>query len=75
MARDLFHDLVRDALEADGWTITHDPYEIRLDRSKFQIDLAAERIIAAEKDHVKIAVEVKSFLSPSVVTDFYAALG
>lgn len=50
-------------------------YEVRLDRSKFQIDLAAERMIAAEKDRTKIAVEIKSFLSPSVVTDFYAALG
>lgn len=75
MARDLFHDLVKAALEAEGWSITDDPYEVRLDRSKFQIDLAAERMIAAEKDRTKIAVEIKSFLSPSVVTDFYAALG
>lgn len=75
MARDLFHDLVRAALEAEGWTITDDPYEVRLDRSKFQIYLAAEQIIAAERDSTKIAVEIKSFLSPSVVTDFYAALG
>lgn len=75
MARDLFHDLVKAALETEGWSITDDPYEVRLDRSKFQIDLAAERMIAAEKDRTKIAVEIKSFLSPSVVTDFYAALG
>jgi Holliday junction resolvase-like predicted endonuclease len=27
--RDAFHDLVRDALKADGWLITHDPYTVR----------------------------------------------
>nr|WP_286392563.1 element excision factor XisH family protein [Pseudanabaena mucicola] len=25
-ARDLFHDIVKNALQKDGWTITHDPY-------------------------------------------------
>lgn len=44
-------------------------------RRKFQIDLAAEKIIAAQKDNQKIAVEIKSFLNPSAVTDFYNALG
>ena len=39
-------------------------------RMKFQIDLAAERLIAAEKENQKIAVEIKSFLNPSTVTDF-----
>ncbi len=24
-ARDIYHDTVRNALEKDGWTITHDP--------------------------------------------------
>ena len=37
--------------------------------------MAAEKIIAAEKDNQKIAVEIKSFLNPSAVTDFYNALG
>jgi len=41
----------------------------------FQIDLGAERVIAAERDSEKIAVEIKSFLNPSIVTDFYPALG
>jgi hypothetical protein len=27
-ARDLNHDIVRNALQKDGWTITHDPYVI-----------------------------------------------
>ncbi len=75
MARDVFHDLVRAGLEREGWTITADPYNLKLDRIKLQIDLAADRIIAAQRDREKIAVEIKSFLNPSVVTDFYGALG
>ncbi|MGK7923948.1 MAG: element excision factor XisH family protein [Spirulina sp.] len=75
MARDIFHDVVQDGLEREGWTITDDPYRIELDKATFQIDLAAEKMIAAEKDNKKIAVEIKSFLNPSAVTDFYGALG
>lgn len=41
----------------------------------FEIDLAAEKVLAAEKAGRKIAVEVKSFLSNSPLTDFHAALG
>jgi hypothetical protein len=29
MAKDIFHDTVRKALEKDGWKITHDPYRLR----------------------------------------------
>jgi len=28
MAKDLYHDTVRVALEKDGWTITDDPFKI-----------------------------------------------
>ncbi|TAF16467.1 MAG: fatty-acid oxidation protein subunit alpha, partial [Nostocales cyanobacterium] len=31
--------------------------------------------IAAERENEKIAVEIKSFINPSAITDFYAALG
>ncbi len=30
-ARDLFHDIVKKALQQDGWTITHDPYALSAD--------------------------------------------
>lgn len=40
-----------------------------------EIDLAAEKVIAAEKEGRKIAVEIKSFLNASAITDFHAALG
>ena len=34
MARDKYHAQVRIALEKEGWTITHDPYFIRLGKRK-----------------------------------------
>jgi len=75
MAKDLFHQSVKTALIKEGWIITSDPLTIRLGRVKLEIDLAAERIFAAEKDGQQIAIEVKSFINPSNINDFHAALG
>lgn len=75
MAKDLFHQAVKQALIKDGWTITSDPLIIRIERVKLEIDLGAEKVFAAEKDEQKIAVEIKSFINPSVITDFHNALG
>ncbi|MEO1404320.1 MAG: XisH family protein [Cyanobacteria bacterium J06635_1] len=75
MAKDRFHDVVRTALEKEGWNITADPYRIDTIDVDFEIDLAAERLLAAELEGQKIAVEVKSFTSPSNVSDFHTALG
>jgi hypothetical protein len=36
--------------------------------------LAAEQVLAAERGSQKIAVKVKSFISPSNVSDFHTAL-
>lgn len=75
MVKDRFHGVVRTALEKGGWQITADLYEISVDDIDFEIDLAAEQLLAAERDNQKIAVEVKSFISPSNVADFHTALG
>ena len=75
MAKDRFHDVVKIALEKEGWQITDDPYEINVDDVDFEIDLAAEQLLAAQREHQKIAVEVKSFISTSNVSDFHTALG
>jgi hypothetical protein len=75
MAKDRFHDVVRTALEKEGWEITADPYEINVDDVDFEIDLAAEQLLAAELGERKIAVEIKSFISPSNVSEFHTALG
>jgi Holliday junction resolvase-like predicted endonuclease len=74
MVKDRFHDAVRNALEKEGWTITADPYEISIGDVDFEIDLAAE-ILAAERADAKIAVEIKSFIGRSNVSDFHTALG
>ncbi len=75
MAKDIFHDTVKKALEKDGWIITHDPYRLRYGIVDVYIDLAAEEAIAAEKEGRKIAVEIKSFASGSNISEFHTALG
>jgi hypothetical protein len=74
MARDRFHNAVKTALEKDGWTITADPYEFSVGEVEFEIDLAAE-MIAAERAGDQIAVEIKSFIGRSSVSEFHTALG
>ena len=39
------------------------------------VDLGAEKLIAAQKDQQKIAVEIKSFLRVSITSEFHTALG
>ena len=74
MAKDRFHDAVRTALEKEEWTITADPYEVSVGDVDFEIDLAAE-MLAAERAGEKIAVEIKSFIGRSNVSEFHTALG
>jgi hypothetical protein len=74
-AKDMFHQLVRTALENEGWTITHDPYHIDLGFVDFYIDLGAERLIAATRDDEKIAIEIKTFLAASTISEFHTAIG
>ncbi len=75
-AKDVFHNAVRSALEKDGWTITDDPLFIKVTpRSEFFIDLAAEKLLTAEKEEQKIAVEVKSFIGRSTISEFHLAVG
>jgi XisH protein len=76
MAKDVFHQQVKNALIKDGWNITHDPLTIRISEAvKLQIDLAAESAIGAERDAEKIAVEIKSFVGDSDISAFHTALG
>lgn len=75
MARDTFHDNVKEALIKDGWQITADPLSFKIGNVQVQIDLGAERIIAAERGLEKIAVEIKTFSSLSLITALYEAVG
>lgn len=74
-AKDKVHHHVVNALKKDGWTITHDPFRVRWKTRNLQIDLGAERFLAAEKDAEKIAVEIKSFIGSNDLDDLYQAIG
>jgi len=74
-ARDIIHDETKNALIKDGWKITHDPLTIWFDDVDMYVDLGAEKVFAAEKEGEKIAVEVKSFLGGSLVSEFHKAIG
>lgn len=74
-AKDVYHNVVRTALEKDGWLITDDPFKLKCGTKDLYVDLGAEKLLAAQKGEKKIAVEIKSFLSPSPVTDLENALG
>jgi len=74
-AKDIYHDNIKNALIKDGWTITHDPYVVQWGRKDLFIDLGAKKLIAASQGDRKIAVEVKSFISRSTISDLQKALG
>lgn len=74
-ARDRYHNWVKETLIQAGWVISHDPLSISIGKISVQIDLGLENLIGAEKGATKIAVEIKSFINVSQITDFYAALG
>jgi hypothetical protein len=74
-AKDIYHYAVKNALIKEGWKITNDPLVLRYGADKTEIDLGAERLLAAERDSEKIAVEVKSFIGRSKINDLEVAVG
>ena len=75
MARDKFHQEVRVALENDGWQITDDPLYLKVGQIPVHIDLGAEKVIGAERNGEKIAIEIKTFGLASFITALYEAIG
>src|SRR5262245_21625326 len=75
-ARNIHHTAVIQALQAEGWTITHDPFPIPFGDRRLFIDVGAERVtIGAERGSERIAVEIASFLADSPVRDLQEAVG
>jgi hypothetical protein len=72
---DTFHHVVKEALRKDGWNITDDPLYLQYGGVDYAIDFGAEPLIVAEKQHEKVAVEVKSFLAGSPTYEFHKVLG
>jgi len=72
--KDLYHDTVKAALDKDGWTVT-DNLSLKVGKRDLFIDMGAEKLLIAERANQKIAVEVKSFIGASPVSDLEQALG
>jgi len=76
---DMQRSVRRALLESEirqGWgTITADPLSLRWLGTALQIDLGAERLIAAERGEERIGVEIKSFIGASAMADLESALG
>jgi hypothetical protein len=49
-AKDIFHNTVKIGLEKEGWKITSDPLYLDFGGVEIYIDLAAEKLIAAERE-------------------------
>ncbi len=73
--KDLYHEIVVEALESSGWTITDDPLRLTVGDTNLYVDLGAEQLVGAEKENLKIAVEIKSFVGLSAVRDLETAVG
>ncbi|MCB8752135.1 XisH family protein [Planktothrix agardhii] len=74
-AKDIYHEAVKNALIKDGWTITADPYPLEYEDVELYPDLAVEKVISEEQKQRKIIIEIKSFISSSLMKDFELALG
>ncbi|MEH2248938.1 element excision factor XisH family protein [Nostoc sp.] len=66
---------MKNALIKDGWTITDDPFHLKWGKKDLYVDLAAEKLLIAEKGTQKIAVEIKTFSGDSEVADLEQAIG
>ncbi|NEP88547.1 MULTISPECIES: element excision factor XisH family protein [Okeania] len=75
MAKDIYHQIVKTALVKDGWTITDDPLRLQFGSRTLYADLGAKKLLAAQKEGQRIAVEIKSFLGVSPIKDLEQALG
>lgn len=75
-AIDLCEPQVINALQKDGWIVTHQPFAIRIDRKRGGYIYADLRLQNANQSESIIVVEVKCFDSTRThLEDFYQAIG
>ncbi len=74
-AKDIYHDTVKNSLQKEGWTITDDPFKLKWGLRELFVDLGASKLLAAAKGEQKIAVEIKSFVNVSPISDLEKVLG
>ncbi len=63
MAKDIIHEPVKKAIEKAGWIITNDQYTVQFAEFTMYADLAAERVIAAQREKTKLPSRLKALLS------------
>jgi len=49
-AKAIYHDLVRNALEREGWTITHDPMLLKVGGVEMSADFGAENLYNTDSE-------------------------
>ncbi|MDZ4769790.1 MAG: element excision factor XisH family protein [Chloroflexota bacterium] len=74
-ADDLYYTQFVNALTKDGWSITDDPLYLPMPTRKLYVDIGAEKLLFAERQQKKIAVEIKSFIGVSDLVALYQAVG
>lgn len=75
MAKDTYHENVKNALIKDGWEITDDPFVLKYKDLTVFADLSAEKIFVQGENKSKIVVEIKVFGGKSKTTEFEKAKG
>jgi hypothetical protein len=76
-AQDVYFDLVKHALQQEGWRVTHHPLRLRVPVSSIQTrqsEAAEEPLLAADQAERKIAVLVKSFMGRFEMADLRQAV-
>jgi hypothetical protein len=82
--RDALHGIVEQALIKNGWRITDDPFVISYGERFLFVDLGAVereepstpgRLVGAEREGERIAIEIKPFQRPSRIADLEQAIG
>ncbi len=74
-ARDTYHEIIKNALIKEGWTIIRDPYTIKYEEIQLFADLLVDRTLEIERNGEQIIVEIKSFIGRSPMGEFETALG
>ncbi|KPA16628.1 fatty-acid oxidation protein subunit alpha [Candidatus Magnetomorum sp. HK-1] len=75
-AKDIYHDVVVQSLKKEKWKITHDPFTLSYGGKNLFVDIGAEKsFVAAQRDDQKVAIEIKSFISPSPINELEKAVG
>lgn len=72
--KDVFHEVVKKALQKEGWKITHDPLTLDISGQELSIDLGAEKFSDISQESQKIAVSVKSFVRSTSLLKYQLAL-